>query len=95
MSLEGNETLAGIEKSQLIQKFRRHEKDTGSPEVQIGILTRQLEKLMKHFEGHPQDVHSKVGLFAAVAKRKKLLEYLKKEDIQRYRAALDTFGIRK
>lgn len=82
-------------KQGLIKKHGRHASDTGSPEVQIGILTQQLDKLTKHFEKHPQDKHSKRGLFRAVTRRKKLLQYLKSEDVARYRNVLEAFGLRK
>jgi len=83
------------EKGELVQKHRRSEKDTGSPEVQIAILTRRLEYLSEHFTKHPQDKHSRRGLLRIVSQRKRLLNYLRNEDISRYRAVLGEFGLRK
>ena len=84
-----------VGKQELIAKHSRSEGDTGSPEVQIGLLTRRLEVLNEHFKKHPQDIHSRRGLLRIVSQRKKLLAYLKKEDITRYRSALAEFGLRK
>ena len=83
------------EKNEVIEKYRLHESDTGSPEVQIALLTKRLEKLMEHFRSHPQDKHSRRGLLKIVSQRKRLLQYLKNEDIQRYRDTLARFGLRK
>ena len=83
------------EREQLVQKHRRHEKDCGSPEVQIALLTGRLEYLSKHFERHPQDKHSRRGLLHIVSQRKRLLNYLRKEDISRYRAVLAELNLRK
>jgi len=82
-------------KKELIEKHSRSEGDTGSPEVQIALLTKRLEILTAHFKSHPQDLHSRRGLLRVVSQRKKLLAYLKREDITRYRAALAEFGLRK
>lgn len=83
------------DKSDVITKYRTHETDTGSPEVQIAMLTKRLETLMGHFEKHPQDKHSRRGLLRIVSQRKRLLGYLKREDISRYREVLARFGLRK
>ena len=83
------------DKQAVIEKYRVHDKDTGSPEVQIAMLTKRLEILSKHFENHPQDKHSRRGLLAIVSRRKRLLSYLKREDINRYRETLTKFGLRK
>jgi small subunit ribosomal protein S15 len=82
-------------KIEIIKDCRRHEKDTGSPEVQIGLLTKRLDLLSKHFERHPQDKHSLRGLLEIVSRRKRLLNHLRNEDISRYREALTKFGLRK
>jgi len=71
--------LKTAEKSKIIKKHGIHETDTGSPEVQIGLLTEEIEKLVLHLKKHPKDLHSKRGLIKMVVKRKKLLAYLKKE----------------
>ena len=83
------------EKGELIQKHRVHENDTGSPEVQIALLTRRLEYLSEHFNQHPQDKHSRRGLLRIVSQRRRLLNYLRNEDVGRYRAVLNEFGLRK
>jgi len=71
--------LKTAEKSKIIKKHAIHETDTGSPDVQIGLLTEEIEKLVLHLKKHPKDLHSKRGLIKMVVKRKKLLAYLKKE----------------
>ena len=82
-------------KAEVIAKYRHHDKDSGSPEVQIALLTKRLEKLSVHFEKHPQDEHSRRGLLRLVSQRKGLLEYLKQEDVARYRDTLGKLGLRK
>ena len=72
------------EKSKIIKKHNVHEKDTGSPDVQIGLLTEEINRLVSHLKKHPKDFHSKRGLIKMVVKRKKLLAYLKKESEKRY-----------
>ena len=83
------------EKAGVIEKFRVHGKDSGSPEVQIALLTKRLEVLSEHFKRHPQDKHSRKGLLGVVSRRKRLLSYLRKEDVSRYRTLISTLGIRK
>lgn len=87
--------LMSVSKQDLVKKFAIKDGDCGSPEVQIAILTRELEKLAKHFSAHSQDKHSQRGLMAKVGRRKKLLDYLRKEDIQRYRQLIGSLGLRK
>ena len=87
--------LEGSEKSEIIAKSRINDKDCGSPEVQIALLTRRLETVSEHAKKNPQDVHCQVGLLRMVSKRKRLLNYLKREDSKRYREALVKFGLRK
>ncbi len=72
------------EKQKLIKKFAREKGDTGSPEVQIALLSAQIDKLAKHLEGHPKDIHSRRGLLSMVAKRRRLLTYLEKRDKKRF-----------
>ena len=72
-------------KSKVIKEHRVHDTDTGSPEVQIGLLTEEINKLVLHLKKHPKDFHSKRGLIKMVVKRKKLLAYLKKESEKRYK----------
>ncbi|MEK7188351.1 MAG: 30S ribosomal protein S15 [Patescibacteria group bacterium] len=72
--------LAKTEKEDIIKKFAREKGDTGSPEVQIALLSSQIDKLVKHLNGHKKDVHSRRGLLSMVAKRRRLLAYLQKRD---------------
>jgi small subunit ribosomal protein S15 len=83
------------EKSQLIGDFRIHDKDVGSPEVQIALLTRRIQELSGHMQGSPKDFHSKRGLISLVAKRRRLLDYVKSVSPERYKNLLDKLGLRK
>ena len=83
------------EKSKLIEKHRRHAKDCGSPEVQVAVLTRRLETLAEHFKTNPMDRHSQRGMMSMISRRKRLLQYLKGEDINRYRTVISSLGLRK
>jgi small subunit ribosomal protein S15 len=83
------------EKTELIGKFKTHEKDTGSPEVQIALLTERIQYLTGHFKVNPKDHHSRRGLLLLVGQRRKLLDYVKKKDFQRYRTIIESLGIRK
>ena len=82
-------------KAQIIGKYKRDEKDTGSPEVQIAILTEEIKILTEHLKVNIHDFHSKKGLLMKVGKRRNLLEYLKKTDINRYRTLIEKLGLRK
>ena len=82
-------------KTAAIEKSRLHETDTGSPEVQIAILTARINELTEHLRVHKQDNHSRRGLLMMVGKRRNLLDYLAKKDINRYRAIIAKLGIRK
>jgi len=82
-------------KSALIGDHRRSETDTGSPEVQVAILTTRIQQLTEHLKTHQSDHHSRRGLLQMVGKRRRLLEYLKREDIERYRALLQRLGLRR
>ncbi len=84
-----------IEKKDLIVKFARHEGDTGSPEVQVAILTSRINSLGEHMIVHPKDFHSRRGLLAMVSKRRKLLDYLKRESVERYTALIKSLGLRR
>ena len=84
-----------MEKSEIIKKYARSENDTGSPEVQIALLTARIENLSKHLESHHKDNHSRRGLLQMIGKRKNLLAYLQKIDIERYRAIIAQLGLRK
>jgi len=83
------------EKDQLIGDFRLHDKDVGSPEIQIAILTRRIQELSKHMQTAPKDFHSKRGLLSIVAKRRKLLDYLKGVSPERYGGLINKLGLRK
>jgi small subunit ribosomal protein S15 len=82
-------------KQELIDSYRKHEKDTGSPEVQIAILTERISNLTEHFKVNKKDHHSRRGLLKLVGQRRRLLDYLKSKDINRYREIIGKLGIRK
>ncbi len=82
-------------KNKVIEEYSQHEGDTGSPEVQIALLTNRIVYLTDHFKVHKKDFHSKTGLLKMVGKRRKLLKYLKNKDIQRYRDLIARLGLRK
>lgn len=83
------------EKTAVIEANKTHENDTGSPEVQIAILTRRINDLTEHLKVHKNDHHSRRGLLKMVGKRRGLLDYLKKNDLEGYRALIEKLGIRK
>lgn len=83
------------QKTAIIEANRTHENDTGSPEVQIAILTERINQLTEHLKVHSQDNHSRRGLYKMIGKRRSLLDYLAKKDIERYRALIAKLGIRK
>lgn len=82
-------------KTELIQTYKVHEKDTGSPEVQAAILTEKISSLTEHLKKHKKDVHSRQGLLKMVNKRRSLLDYLKKKNYDRYMAVIEKLKIRK
>lgn len=82
-------------KKSVIAVHAKHEGDTGSPEVQIALLTARIEQLTGHFKTHKKDYHSRTGLLKMVGQRRKLLKYLKKKDVQRYRSLIEKLGLRK
>ena len=83
------------QKTAIIEANRTHEGDTGSPEVQVAILTERITQLTEHLKQHPQDNHSRRGLYKMIGKRRSLREYLMKKDIERYRTLIAKLGIRK
>lgn len=83
------------EKTQVIENYKKHDGDTGSPEVQVALLTSRIVYLTGHFKSHPKDFHSRTGLLKLVGQRRKLLNYLKKKDVQRYRELIQRLEIRK
>ena len=87
--------LAAVKKADIVKKFARSEADTGSPEVQIALLSERISYLTEHFRAHVKDHHSRRGLLMLVSQRRRLLDYLKKKDVKRYRDLIQTLGIRK
>ncbi len=87
--------LATEKKQAIINLFKLHDSDTGSPEVQIAILTERITYLTEHFKIHKKDHHSRRGLLKIVGQRRRLLDYLKKKDIDRYRVIIEKLGIRR
>ncbi len=87
-------TLPKDDKSNLIDEYKLHEKDTGSPEVQIAILSRRILDLTEHLKEHKNDHHSRRGLLKMVGQRRRLLKYLKDNDIDRYRSVVKKLGLR-
>jgi small subunit ribosomal protein S15 len=83
------------QKSALISDYRRSETDTGSPEVQVALLTKRIEELTEHLRTHEKDHHSRRGLLQMVGKRRRLLEYLRREDVERYRELIQRLGLRR
>ncbi len=83
------------EKTKIIEKYKLHEADTGSPEVQIALLTEEIKKLLLHLKKHKKDVHSRRGLLKMVARRRKLLSYLKEESTRRYNNIIKKIGLKK
>lgn len=87
--------LHAHEKAEVISNHGLHGKDSGSPEVQIGLLTKRISQLTEHFKVHKKDHHSRRGLLKLVSRRRRLLSYVKRNDIERYRAILKAYGLRK
>lgn len=87
--------LSTEKKKELIEQYKLHESDTGSPEVQIGLLTHRIQYLTEHLKVHKKDHHSRRGLLMLVGRRRRLLNYVKNNDVQRYRTIIDTLGLRR
>jgi len=87
--------LSRERKGTLITAYRTHERDTGSPEVQVALLTERINYLTEHFKVHTKDHHSRCGLLKLVGHRRRLLDYLKRKDINRYKTLIDRLGLRK
>lgn len=88
-------SVADIKKSEVVAQFARGANDTGSPEVQVALLTARITELTGHFKTHAKDHHSRRGLLRMVSRRRKLLDYLKGKDTDRYRALIEKLGLRK
>ncbi|HOM99303.1 MAG TPA: 30S ribosomal protein S15 [Acidobacteriota bacterium] len=82
-------------KSEIMNQFRQHESDTGSPEVQIALLSERISELTEHLKVHKKDFHSRRGLLKLVGHRRRLLEYLKRRDFNRYKDTIERLGLRK
>jgi len=82
-------------KKELIERFKLHESDTGSPEVQVGLLTHRISYLTEHLKVHKKDHHSRRGLLMLVGRRRRLLNYVKFKDVSRYRSIIETLGLKK
>ena len=87
--------LSTEKKKELIEQYKLHESDTGSPEVQIGLLTHRIQYLTEHLKVHKKDHHSRRGLLMLVGRRRRLLNYVKQNDVQRYRTIIDSLGLRR
>lgn len=83
-----------IDKPAVIRRHQRHEKDAGSVEVQVGLLTERINDLTDHFQKHPKDLHSRMGLLKMVGKRRRLLEYLRRTNVESYRRLIQDLGLR-
>ena len=83
------------DKKELIERYKLHDKDTGSPEVQIGLLTHRITYLTEHLKIHKKDHHSRRGLLMLVGRRRRLLNYVKSKDVKRYRSIIETLGLRR
>ena len=87
--------MSAEDKNRIIEEYKTHDGDTGSPEVQVALLTARITYLTDHFKVHKKDFHSRTGLLKLVGQRRKLLNYLKKKDIQRYRDLIQRLNLRK
>lgn len=87
--------LAREAKAGIVENFRTHDADTGSPEVQVALLTNRINDLMEHFKTHKKDNHSRRGLLKMVSQRRSMLDYLKRKDITRYHQVIERLGLRK
>lgn len=88
-------SLSAAQKGEIVKNFQRSEGDTGSAEVQVALLTARIEHLTNHFQTHKQDHHSRRGLLKLVSQRRKLLDYLKREELGRYQSLIERLGLRK
>jgi len=88
-------SLETVAKARVISQYKLHESDTGSPEVQVALLSQRIEYLTEHFKTHKKDHHSRRGLLKMVGKRRRLLDFLKKSDVERYRKVVTSLNLRK
>lgn len=94
-TLEVTFLISQESKTKIIEQFSRHEGDTGSPEVQVAILTKRIQELTEHLKVHSNDHHSRRGLYKMIGQRRGLLNYLMKKDIERYRSLIEELGLRR
>jgi small subunit ribosomal protein S15 len=87
--------IAAERKRGVVEAHRRHDTDTGSPEVQVALLTERINQLSSHFEAHAKDHHSRRGLLKMVSQRRRLLDYLRKKDASRYQSLIERLGLRR
>ena len=87
--------LTSENKKELIEKYRLHDSDTGSPEVQVGLLTNRISYLTEHLKVHKKDHHSRRGLLKLVGRRRRLLNYVRSKDVNRYRTIIEELGLRR
>lgn len=87
--------LTQEEKKAIIEKYQLHETDTGSPEVQVAVLTERIKQLTEHLKQHHKDFHSRRGLYKMIGRRRRLLNYLRDKDIERYRSLIESLGLRR
>lgn len=90
-----SKSLPKEEKQSLVSEYRTHPSDTGSPEVQVAVLSKRIDRLTTHAQGHAKDHHTRLGLLKLVQKRRRLLDYLKREDFERYKALISRLGLRR
>jgi len=88
-------TFTSKDKKEIVERFKLHEDDTGSPEVQVGLLTHRIIYLTEHLKVHKKDHHSRRGLLMLVGRRRRLLNYVKSKDVKRYRGIIGTLGLRR
>lgn len=87
--------LSKEKKKEMVERYRLHDSDTGSVEVQVALLTSRIEEMTEHLEAHKKDLHSRYGLLKMVGRRRRLLEYLKRTDLEAYRALIENLDLRK
>jgi small subunit ribosomal protein S15 len=87
--------ISAAKKSELVGQYRKHDSDTGSPEVQVALLTGRIDDLQSHFERHVKDHHSRRGLLMLVSQRRRLLDYLRRESPERYQTLIERLGLRR
>ena len=88
-------SLAKEKKTKILSEFKLHENDSGSPEVQIAMLTERIKEITEHLKRYKKDLHSRTGLIKLVGRRRRLLDYLMKKDLKRYKAVVDRLGLRR